>query len=137
MLRIEHTTRLCATLLLIAALLTVTGCKRPSGSSDSAAQAAQSSGEAYVDPEDTYQIKDAPMKGNADALVTIVAFSEFQCPFCARVLPTLDEVVETHGSDVRIFFKDLPLPFHKEAGPAARAAHRSEEHTSELQSRGH
>lgn len=123
MLRIEHTTRLWATLLLIAALLTVTGCKKLSGSSDSADQAAQSSGEAYVDPDDTYQIKDAPMKGNADALVTIVAFSEFQCPFCARVLPTLDEVVETHGSDVRIFFKDLPLPFHKEAAPAARAAH--------------
>lgn len=123
MLRIEHTTRLWTTLLLLAALLTVTGCKKLSGSSDSADQAAQSSGEAYVDADDTYQIKDAPMKGNADALVTIVTFSEFQCPFCARVLPTLEEVEKTHGSDVRIFFKDLPLPFHKEAAPAARAAH--------------
>lgn len=122
MLRIQHTTRIWATLLLVAALLTVTGCKKLSGSKDSVDQAAQS-GEAYVDADDTYQIKNAPMKGNADALVTIVAFSEFQCPFCARVLPTLDEVMEKHGSDVRVFFKDLPLPFHKEAGPAARAAH--------------
>jgi len=123
MLRIEHTTRLWATLLLAAALFMVAGCKKVSGSKDSADQAAQSSGAAYVDADDTYQIKNAPMKGNADALVTIVAFSEFQCPFCARVLPTLDQVLEKHGSDVRIFFKDLPLPFHKEAGPAARAAH--------------
>src|SRR5690625_5374299 len=137
MLRIEHSTRLWASLLLAAALFMVAGCKKVSGSKDSSDQAAQSSGAAYVDADDTYQIKNAPMKGNADALVTIVAFSEFQCPFCARVLPTLDQVLEKHGSDVRIFFKDLPLPFHKEAGPAARAAHRSEEHTSELQSRGH
>lgn len=122
MLRIEHTTRLWALLLLVAALFVVTGCKKVSGSGDSQDLGA-TGGDAYVDPDDTYQIKDAPMRGDADALVTIVAFSEFQCPFCARALPTIDEVLDTHGSDVRVFFKDYPLPFHNEAGPAAEAAH--------------
>src|SRR5690625_7402392 len=107
MLRIEHTTRLWATLLLAAALFMVAGCKKVSGSKDSADQAAQSSGAAYVDADDTYQIKNAPMKGIADALVTIVAFIEFQCPFCARVLPTLDQVLGEYRADLRIVFKSF------------------------------
>src|SRR5690625_7403089 len=126
MLRIEHTTRLWATLLLAAALFMVAGCKKVSGSKDSADQAAQSSGAAYVDADDTYQIKNAPMKGNADALVTIVACSEFQCPVCARVLPTLDQVLEKHGSEVLIFFKERTLPYHTDATPTARAQQASD-----------
>jgi len=64
----------------------------------------------------------APSKGPADAKVTIVEFSDFQCPFCSRVNPTLKQIEDTYGKDVRIVFRHLPLPFHKEAKPAAEAA---------------
>jgi protein-disulfide isomerase len=61
-------------------------------------------------------------KGGAEALVTVVVFSEFQCPFCARVNPTIQQVLETYGDDVRIVFRHLPLGFHDRAMPAAQAA---------------
>jgi protein-disulfide isomerase len=64
----------------------------------------------------------APTKGPKDAKVTIVAFSDFECPFCARVNPTLDQILDTYGKDVRIVFRHLPLSFHRNAGPAAEAA---------------
>ncbi len=63
-----------------------------------------------------------PQKGPSDALVTVVVFSDYQCPFCSRVEPTLDALVKKYGNDVRIVWKDNPLPFHKEAGPAAQLA---------------
>ena len=64
----------------------------------------------------------APVKGPADAKVTIVAFSDFQCPFCSRVVPTLEQIQKAYGRDVRIAFKQNPLPFHPNAAPAAEAA---------------
>ena len=63
-----------------------------------------------------------PSKGPKDALVTIVEFSEFQCPFCSRVLPTTKEVVDTYGDKVRIVWRNNPLSFHPNAGPAAAVA---------------
>jgi len=63
-----------------------------------------------------------PAKGPKDALVTIVEFSEFQCPFCARVEPTMKEIVDTYGDKVRIVWRNNPLPFHNNAGPAAAVA---------------
>ncbi len=62
-----------------------------------------------------------PVKGAKDPLVTIVEFSDFQCPFCTRVNPTIDQVMKNFGSQVRVVFKQAPLPFHKQA-PAASAA---------------
>ena len=63
-----------------------------------------------------------PSKGPKDALVTIVEFSEFQCPFCARVLPTTKQIVDTYGDKVRIVWRNNPLDFHPNAGPAAAVA---------------
>jgi protein-disulfide isomerase len=76
------------------------------------------------DPNAVYKVPvgDSAQKGPSDALVTIVEFSEFQCPFCSRVLPTTKQIVETYGRDVRIVFKHNPLPFHKDAGPASQLA---------------
>ena len=65
---------------------------------------------------------DAPTKGPADAKVTIVEFSEFECPFCNRVLPTVQQILDTYKNDVRLVFRHLPLPFHRNAAPAAEAA---------------
>jgi len=63
-----------------------------------------------------------PVRGNANAPVTIVEFSDFQCPFCQRVNPTLAKVRETYGDRVKIVFKDYPLPNHPQAPKAAEAA---------------
>ncbi len=65
----------------------------------------------------------APILGNPDAPVTIVEFSDFQCPFCSKVKPALDEVLKEHPDTVRIIYKHLPLVrIHPMAEPAARAA---------------
>ena len=76
------------------------------------------------DPSAVYKVPvgDSPVKGPNDALVTIVEFSDFQCPFCSRVEATIKQVAETYGKDVRIAFKQNPLPFHQNAGPAAEAS---------------
>ncbi len=63
-----------------------------------------------------------PVQGPSDALVTVVVFSDFQCPFCARVEPTLAEVRRRYGGDVRIVWRHHPLAFHTHAMPAAEAA---------------
>lgn len=70
----------------------------------------------------TVSIKDAPLKGPKDAGIVIVEFSDFQCPFCARVLPTVDEVMKTYDGKVALAFRHNPLPFHPEAMPAAKAS---------------
>lgn len=67
-------------------------------------------------------VGDSPTKGPATALVTIVEWSDFQCPFCSKVIPTLDEIVKTYGDKVRVVWKDNPLPFHPRAEPAAELA---------------
>ena len=64
-----------------------------------------------------------PVRGNVKAPVTIIEFSDYQCPFCARVVPTLTQVQQAYGDKVRIVFKDFPLPNHAEAPKAAEAAH--------------
>ena len=63
-----------------------------------------------------------PSFGPADALVTIVEYSDFQCPFCSRVNPTMKQIKDTYPKDVRIVFRQLPLSFHDRARPAAKAS---------------
>ncbi len=62
------------------------------------------------------------IKGNKNAPVTIVEFSDFQCPYCARLQPTLNQVLKAYPKDVKLVFKDFPLSFHKQAKNAAKAA---------------
>lgn len=75
------------------------------------------------DPAREYEVElgAAPTKGPANAPVTIVEFSDFQCPFCKRVTPTLAQIEETYGDKVRIAFKHMPLSIHPQA-PQAHAA---------------
>ncbi|MFT5431685.1 MAG: protein-disulfide isomerase, partial [Myxococcota bacterium] len=66
--------------------------------------------------------KDDQVAGNADALVTLVMFTDLQCPFCARAKGTIKAVQAKYGADLRVVFKHHPLPFHKDARSAAIAA---------------
>jgi protein-disulfide isomerase len=67
-------------------------------------------------------VGDSPAKGPRGAPVTVVAFSDFECPFCARALPLLKEIEDNYKDKVRIAFKHLPLPFHANAQVAAEAS---------------
>ncbi|MCP3959917.1 MAG: DsbA family protein [bacterium] len=64
-----------------------------------------------------------PIRGNPDAPVTIIEFSDFQCPYCARGAQTVDQILEKYPEDVKVVFQHFPLGFHKWAKPAAIAAH--------------
>ncbi len=85
---------------------------------------ADSSGTTWADDESPIPVSSKdPMWGSRTAPVTIVQFSDFQCPFCSRVEPTIDQVKTTYGPDkVRIVWKNKPLPMHPNAKPAAEAA---------------
>ena len=76
-----------------------------------------------IDPNRRYQVstKGAPVRGDPDAKIAVIEFSDFQCPFCSRAVNTLDRIEETYGDKVRIVFKHMPLGMHQKA-PAAHAA---------------
>lgn len=67
-------------------------------------------------------ITGAPVRGKADAPVTLVLFSDFECPWCGRLEPTLAELLAKNPDKLRIVFKHMPLPMHPQAEPAALAA---------------
>ncbi len=69
-----------------------------------------------------------PIRGNKEAPVTIVEFSDFECPFCSRARPIVNKVRETYGDKVRVVFRHFPLfQIHPEAQKAAEAAGCAEE----------
>lgn len=63
-----------------------------------------------------------PKKGPDAARVKLVIFSDFECPFCSRALPALEEVAKTYPNDVQFFFRHSPLPFHQAARPVHEAS---------------
>ena len=94
--------------------------RRWAGSPGDAAHHAQ--GE--PDPAKAYRVPTdlRPQVGPDDALVTIVEFSDFQCPFCSRVEPTIQALRRRYGNDLRVVWRNGPLPFHDHAQLAAEAA---------------
>ena len=65
--------------------------------------------------------------GPADAPVTIVEWSDYQCPFCKRAHPTVQQVLSEYKDKVRFIYLDYPLPFHQMAMPASQAVHCAED----------
>ena len=78
------------------------------------------------DPNKVYQIKlsgKEAVKGAKNPKVTIIEFSDFQCPFCSKAFKTIEDVTGKYKNDVKVVYKNLPLGFHQEAKPAALFAH--------------
>src|SRR5262249_32193282 len=68
-------------------------------------------------------IEGAPFRGKVDAPVTIVEFSDFHCPFCSKVQPTLKQVLAKYGDRVKLVYRHLPIDqLHPQARQAAEAA---------------
>ena len=67
-------------------------------------------------------VLNSPIRGNAKAPITVVEFSDFECPYCARLQPTLKQVLDAYPDKVRLVYKDFPLSFHKQAKNASKAA---------------
>lgn len=67
-------------------------------------------------------IANLPFRGNPDAPVTIVEYSDFQCPYCARGAATVEEILAKYPDDVKFVYQHFPLDFHPWAKPAAIAA---------------
>jgi len=61
-------------------------------------------------------------EGRADAPVQVVEFADYQCPYCQRVNPDLNKLIQDYGDKVSIVYKDFPLPMHPHAEKAAEAA---------------
>ena len=95
------------------------------GAAEAAGEEAQAADVKVADNVERFKVpvtSAQPAKGPKDALVTIVEFSEFQCPFCARVLPTMKQIQDEYGDKVRIVWRNNPLAFHQNAKPAATLA---------------
>jgi protein-disulfide isomerase len=76
-----------------------------------------------IDYNKVYDIKvgASPVRGAKDAKVTLVEFSDFQCPYSQRAQPLIEALLEGYPDDLRHVYKNFPLRFHKEAMPAAKA----------------
>jgi protein-disulfide isomerase len=63
-----------------------------------------------------------PARGSANAPVEIIEFSDFQCPFCQRANPTVEQVLKTYGDRIKFVYRHYPLPNHPNARPSAEAS---------------
>lgn len=71
---------------------------------------------------DNIDLGNVPVKGNEEAKVKIVEYSDFQCPFCKRGSQMLPDLLDQYGDDIAIYYKQLPLPNHNWAKPASVAS---------------
>jgi protein-disulfide isomerase len=100
-----------------------------------AEQTKKSPVEVYIEkprrPTFPVEVGNAPTAGGKDAKVTIIEFSDFQCPYCAKGAELLKEIKKKYGNKVKVAFKNFPLPFHNHAEKAAVAGLCANEQGSE------
>ncbi len=75
-----------------------------------------------LDPPKKLSTEGDPVRGPADAKVTVVEFSDFQCPFCAKATVEVAKIMKQFPKDVRVIFKQFPLDSHSQAALAAEAS---------------
>jgi protein-disulfide isomerase len=73
-------------------------------------------------PRVQVEVGDEIVRGAQNAPVTVVLYSDFQCPFCARARSTVEDLTARYKEKVRVVFRNYPLPMHTDAGLAAEAA---------------
>ena len=73
-------------------------------------------------PVQAVSVDDDPARGNAQAPVTVIVFTDFECPACAHMHPIIEEVLRSYGARVRLVIRDFPLAMHPHALKAAEAA---------------
>jgi protein-disulfide isomerase len=73
-------------------------------------------------PRQTIATAGRPQKGPANAPIELIEFADFQCPYCLRALPTLQQVLATYGDRIHFVYRHYPLQNHPNARPAAEAA---------------
>jgi len=95
------------------------------GADAPSAPAPQASGPA--NQQSDISADDDPSVGPANAPVTIIEFSDYQCPFCKRVEPAIRQVLDTYKDKVRLVYRDFPLSFHQNAQKAAEASECADE----------
>lgn len=71
-------------------------------------------------------LSSAPARGASNPVITIVEFSDFECPYCALAVPVIDSLMALHGEEIRIEYRHYPLPVHARAKRAAQAAAEAE-----------
>jgi protein-disulfide isomerase len=72
-------------------------------------------------------VSNAPILGNPDAPVTLVEYSDFQCPFCARAAPLVKALLDKYPDDLKVAYMHFPLSFHQAAKPTAIASMAAQE----------
>ena len=73
-------------------------------------------------PRQAFAAANSPSKGPSGAPIELIEFSDFQCPFCQRANPTVDQVLKTYGDRIRFVYRHFPLSNHPNAKPAAEAS---------------
>ncbi|OGH60083.1 MAG: hypothetical protein A2725_00335 [Candidatus Magasanikbacteria bacterium RIFCSPHIGHO2_01_FULL_33_34] len=66
--------------------------------------------------------KNDHIRGGKNAKVTLIEYSDFECPFCGRFAPTVKQALDEYGDDIRVVYRHFPLSFHPQAQPAAEAS---------------
>lgn len=79
-------------------------------------------GDRFINRLDDQVGPDNPSRGPVDAPITIITYSEFQCPYCKKAAKTISQVMDAYPDQIRVIFKNLPLQFHDDAIPAAYSA---------------
>ena len=76
--------------------------------------------QSFDNPLEPLVRKDENIRGNPNAPITLVEYSDFECPYCSQALATVEELRKKYGSNLRFIYKHLPLNFHPNAMDAAK-----------------